>query len=86
MAALVFCQPQRVDLSVINGQVVVDDGRLLTVDLEPVVAHQNQIVTRIAYSNPVSHGLAHIGVNYRHAHDLVQVARRQERLNPVPVG
>jgi cytosine/adenosine deaminase-related metal-dependent hydrolase len=43
MAALVFCHPQRVDLSVINGRLVVDGGQLLTVDLEPVVARQNQI-------------------------------------------
>ena len=42
LAALVFCSPQRVDLSVINGQVVVEDGRLLTVDLGPVIERQNR--------------------------------------------
>lgn len=43
LAALVFCHPQRVDLSVVNGQAVVEDGRLLTVDLRPVIERHNQI-------------------------------------------
>jgi cytosine/adenosine deaminase-related metal-dependent hydrolase len=43
MAALVFCTPQRVDLSVIQGRMVVEDGRLLTVDLGPVVERHNRI-------------------------------------------
>ena len=33
LAALVFCQPQRVDLSIINGRIVVEDGQLLTADV-----------------------------------------------------
>ncbi len=36
-AALVFCAPQRVDLSVINGRVVVEDGQLLTVDVNKII-------------------------------------------------
>jgi cytosine/adenosine deaminase-related metal-dependent hydrolase len=43
VAALVFCAPQRVDLSVINGQVVVEDGQLLTIDLGPVIERHNRI-------------------------------------------
>jgi len=43
LAALVFCSPQRVDLSVINGRVVVEHGRLLTVALEPVIERHNRI-------------------------------------------
>jgi 8-oxoguanine deaminase len=43
LAALVFCAPQRVDLSVINGRVVVEDGHLLTVDLGPVIERHNRI-------------------------------------------
>jgi cytosine/adenosine deaminase-related metal-dependent hydrolase len=43
LAALVFCAPQRVDLSVINGKIVVEDGQLLTVDLEPVIERHNRI-------------------------------------------
>jgi cytosine/adenosine deaminase-related metal-dependent hydrolase len=43
LAALVFCTPQRVDLSVINGRVVIEDGNLLTVDLEPLIERHNRI-------------------------------------------
>jgi len=43
LAALVFCTPQRVDLSVINGRVVIEDGHLLTVDLGPVIERHNRI-------------------------------------------
>jgi hypothetical protein len=43
LAALVFCMPQRVDLSIINGRTVVEDGHLLTVDLGPVVERHNRM-------------------------------------------
>jgi hypothetical protein len=42
-AALVFCQPPAVDLSVIAGRVRVEDGRLVDVDLEPLVERHNRI-------------------------------------------
>jgi 8-oxoguanine deaminase len=47
LAALVFCTPQQVDLSVINGKVVVEDGGLLTVDLGSVVERHNQIAREL---------------------------------------
>ena len=50
LAALVFCTPQRVDFSVINGQVVVDDGYLLTIDLEPVIERHNRIAHKLVSS------------------------------------
>ena len=34
VAALVFCNAGPVDLSVINGEIIVRDGKLLTIDLE----------------------------------------------------
>jgi cytosine/adenosine deaminase-related metal-dependent hydrolase len=43
VAALVFCQPPNVDLSIINGHIRVQDGRLVDVDLAPLVARHNQI-------------------------------------------
>ncbi len=43
VAALVFCQPQRVDLSIINGRIVVEDGQLLTVDVPTVVEKHNAL-------------------------------------------
>ena len=47
LAATVFCHPQRVDLSVINGHVVIDDGNLLTVDLGPVIERHNRIARKL---------------------------------------
>jgi len=43
VAAIVLCQPGQVDLAVINGRVVVQDGRLTTVELEPILRRHNQI-------------------------------------------
>ncbi len=43
LAALVFCQPQPVDLSIINGELVVEDGHLSTVELGPVIERHNRI-------------------------------------------
>ena len=42
LAPLIFCHPQRVDLSVINGKVVIEDGRLLTLELEPLIEQHNR--------------------------------------------
>ena len=47
LAALVFCQPQRVDLSVIDGRVRVRDGQLLGADLQAMVARHNAIARRL---------------------------------------
>ena len=47
MAALIFCAPQQVDLSVINGRVVVEDSELRTVDLQPVIERHNRISQRL---------------------------------------
>jgi 8-oxoguanine deaminase len=47
LAALIFCTPQHVDLSIINGKVVVEDGCLLTVDLGPVIERHNRIARQL---------------------------------------
>ncbi|HET90134.1 MAG TPA: 8-oxoguanine deaminase [Chloroflexi bacterium] len=47
LAALVFCAPQHVDLSIINGRPVVEDGHLLTVELGPVIERHNRIARRL---------------------------------------
>ncbi len=47
LAALVFCSPQRVDLSIIHGNVVVENGTLLTMDLGPVVERHNRIARQL---------------------------------------
>jgi cytosine/adenosine deaminase-related metal-dependent hydrolase len=43
VAALVFCTPPRVDLSIINGRIVVEDGRLTTIEIQPIIERHNQI-------------------------------------------
>jgi 8-oxoguanine deaminase len=49
-AALVFCQPQWVDLSVVNGRVVVEEGQLCSQDLGPVIEQHNRISLELAGS------------------------------------
>jgi 8-oxoguanine deaminase len=46
-AALLFCAPQQVDLSVINGQIVVEDGELRTLDLGPLIEKHNRISRKL---------------------------------------
>lgn len=48
VAALVFCAPEKVDLSLINGRRVVQDGVLQTVDLPRVVSHHNHLARQLA--------------------------------------
>lgn len=43
VSALVFCTPPRVDLSIINGRVVIENGELTTLDLMPVIERHNRI-------------------------------------------
>ena len=50
LAALVFCQPPGVDLSVVNGRVRVEGGRLVGVDLPPLIARHNAIARGLAQS------------------------------------
>ena len=47
VAALVFCQPSAVDLSIINGQIVVEDGILRTLDLPSLVAGHNRLSAQL---------------------------------------
>jgi cytosine/adenosine deaminase-related metal-dependent hydrolase len=47
MAALIFCAPQPVDLSVINGRVIVEDGELRTLELGPIIERHNHISQRL---------------------------------------
>jgi cytosine/adenosine deaminase-related metal-dependent hydrolase len=41
VAATVFCAPQKAKYTVINGRVVVENGQVVTVDMEPVVREHN---------------------------------------------
>jgi 8-oxoguanine deaminase len=48
LAALLFCRPPNVALSVINGRVRVRDGALVDVDLPPLIARHNAIARALA--------------------------------------
>ncbi|NLP65619.1 8-oxoguanine deaminase [Paraburkholderia sacchari] len=50
VAALVFCAPSQVALSVINGRVVVKEGVLQTVELGPVIERHNRLAMQLAQS------------------------------------
>jgi 8-oxoguanine deaminase len=47
LASLVFCHPQAVDLSVINGRVRVKEGCLLETDLDQLVRQHNDLARRL---------------------------------------
>jgi cytosine/adenosine deaminase-related metal-dependent hydrolase len=49
VAAVVFCHPERVALSVINGRIVIRDGRLVTVELEPHLRRHNDIARAMVH-------------------------------------
>jgi 8-oxoguanine deaminase len=42
VAATLFCAPQRARYTVIDGRLVVEDGRVVTVDMEPVIEAHNR--------------------------------------------
>jgi cytosine/adenosine deaminase-related metal-dependent hydrolase len=48
VAALVFCAPSQVALSVIDGRVVVKEGVLRTVELGPVIERHNGLAAQLA--------------------------------------
>ena len=48
VAAVLFCAPQPARTTVINGRVVVQDGRIATMDMRPVVAAHNRCAARLA--------------------------------------
>jgi 8-oxoguanine deaminase len=47
VAALIFCAPQMVDCSVINGRVVVRDRQLTTLELAPHIKRHNQLARQL---------------------------------------
>jgi hypothetical protein len=42
VAAVVFCAPQTARHTVINGRQVVVDGKIVTLDMQPVIATHNK--------------------------------------------
>ncbi len=50
VASLVFCAPQTTKYTVINGRVVVDDGHIATVEMQPVIDEHNRHAAAMAAS------------------------------------
>jgi len=48
LAALIFCHPPHVALSVINGRIRVQEGLLLDIDLPALVARHNALARALA--------------------------------------
>ena len=47
VAATVFCAPVRADYTVIDGRVIVDRGRITTLDLPRVIEEQNRVAREL---------------------------------------
>lgn len=52
-AALLLCRVDRVDLSVINGRVIVRSGELLTIDLNQLITRHNELAAAMVARHPV---------------------------------
>jgi cytosine/adenosine deaminase-related metal-dependent hydrolase len=47
VAAVTLCTPQHVDVSVVGGKVIVQDGHLLTLDVRQHIEKHNQAAKRL---------------------------------------
>ena len=50
LAALLFCQVPRVRHSIVNGRVVVRDGRVATLDLPVLLERHNALAADLAHA------------------------------------
>lgn len=50
VAALVFCNPGKVAYNIINGRVVVEDGRVTTVDVPVIIEQHNRLARQLVAS------------------------------------
>ena len=48
VAALVFCSPVEVDYNYVNGRPIVSQGRMQTIELEPLIESHNRAAMRLA--------------------------------------
>lgn len=63
LAALVFCHSHRVDTSIINGKIVVENGAIVGLDLEELIARHNELARCI-----IASAEEHTGKSYTAAH------------------
>lgn len=58
VAALVLCDTGRVDLSIVNGQIRVQDGRLVGVDLPALIQQQNKLAAALVQRTEKRYGVS----------------------------
>jgi 8-oxoguanine deaminase len=42
VAAIVFCAPQKARYTVVNGRIIIDNARVATVDMGPMIEEHNR--------------------------------------------
>jgi cytosine/adenosine deaminase-related metal-dependent hydrolase len=52
VAALLLCTPHGVDFSVVQGKRIVDDGHIIGLDLERIIARHNELAVEMAAKHP----------------------------------
>jgi cytosine/adenosine deaminase-related metal-dependent hydrolase len=68
VAALVLCDAGRVDLSIVNGQIRVRDGRLVGVDLTKLVGQQNKLAADLVRRTEARYGVSLAAPVWRRAY------------------
>lgn len=68
VAALVLCDAGRVNLSIVNGQIRVRDGRLVGVDVENLVAQQNKLAADLVRRTEKRYGVSLAAPVWRRAY------------------
>ncbi len=59
-AALLLCRVDKVNLSIINGQVIVQDGNIQTIDQDDLIACHNRIAAEMVSHHPTPQQLKHV--------------------------
>ncbi len=67
VAALVLCDTGRVDLSIVNGQVRVQDGRLVGIDLPALIQQQNKLAAALVQRTEERYGVSLTAQAWRRA-------------------
>ena len=53
IASLLLCTPKSVNLSIINGRIVVEDGQLVGLELPPLIETHNRLARQMAAKHPL---------------------------------
>jgi cytosine/adenosine deaminase-related metal-dependent hydrolase len=47
VAAVLFCAPQNVDVTIVGGKIIVADGKIATLDVPKLIEQHNQAAARL---------------------------------------